>query len=159
MTVIHLSADGLSATTADVSGSNSNSDAFFQSFNKRLRDVCVNPHDGSLYVALNGAQYPGSGPNIIKKFKNEAWVGVENSVYSENVSVYPNPTSEILNVDFNANQLGGTFQIFSFTGSLLEEGKINANKLSLDISKWEVGAYFIVTQSGVGTTSKTFVVK
>jgi hypothetical protein len=41
MTVLHLSADGQSLTTADVSGSNTNADAFFQSFNKRLRNLYI----------------------------------------------------------------------------------------------------------------------
>jgi glucose/arabinose dehydrogenase len=159
MTVIHLSADGLTATTADVSGSSTNSDAFFQSFNKRLRDLCVNPHDGSLYVALNGAQYPGSGPNIIKKFKNEAWVGVQSIETSENVMVYPNPTSNALNVQFSSNQMGGTFQIYSFTGSLVQEGLINATSMTIDVQNWEAGSYFIVSNATVGTTSKTFVVQ
>ena len=30
----------------------------------RLRDLCVNPHDGSIYVATNGSSYPGFGPNL-----------------------------------------------------------------------------------------------
>jgi glucose/arabinose dehydrogenase len=159
MTVLHLSADGQSLTTADVSGSNTNSDAFFQSFNKRLRDICVNPHDGSVYVALNGAQYPGAGPNTIKKFQNLVWAGVQNEGLSQNLNVFPNPASERVTVEFSSNQLGGNYSVYSFSGALVAEGKISTLKNELNVSEWSKGNYFVVSESSIGTTSKTFIVQ
>jgi hypothetical protein len=159
MTVLHLSADGQSLTTADVSGSNSNADAFFQSFNKRLRDICVNPHDGSVYVALNGSQYPGSGPNTIKKFQNLVWAGIQNEGVSQNLNVYPNPASERVTVEFSSNQLGGNYSVYSFSGALVAEGKISTLKNELNVSEWSKGNYFVVSESSIGTTSKTFIVQ
>jgi glucose/arabinose dehydrogenase len=159
MTVLHLSADGQSLTTADVSGSNSNADAFFQSFNKRLRDICVNPHDGSVYVALNGAQYPGAGPNTIKKFQNLVWAGIQNDGISQNLNVYPNPASERVTVEFSSNQLGGQYSVYSFSGALVAEGKISTLKNELNVSEWSKGNYFVVSESSIGTTSKTFIVQ
>ena len=73
--------------------------------------------------------------------------------------VYPNPTSNALNVQFSSNQMGGTFQIYSFTGSLVQEGLINATSMTIDVQDWEAGSYFIVSNATVGTTSKTFVVQ
>ncbi len=61
MAVIHLSEGGKSATK---------NDKFLASLNERIRDICVNPHTGAVYIALNGADYPGVAPNIIKEFKN-----------------------------------------------------------------------------------------
>ena len=159
MTVLHLSADGQSVTTADVSGSSTNTDAFFQSFNKRLRDICVNPHDGSVYVALNGAQYPGAGPNTIKKFQNLVWAGVQNEGLSQNLNVFPNPASERVTVEFSSNQLGGNYSVYSFSGALMAEGKIATLKNELNVSEWSKGNYFVVSESSIGTTSKTFIVQ
>jgi hypothetical protein len=86
-------------------------------------------------------------------------VGVESIETSENVMVYPNPTANALNVKFSANQLGGTFQIYSFTGSLVQEGNITSSSMTIDVQNWEAGSYFIVSNATVGTTSKTFVVQ
>jgi glucose/arabinose dehydrogenase len=159
MTVLHLSADGQSLTTADVSGSNSNADAFFQSFNRRLRDICVNPNDGSVYVALNGSQYPGAGPNTIKKFQNLVWAGIQDNSVFQNLNVYPNPASERLTVEFSSNQLGGSYSVYSFSGAIVAEGKILTLKNELNVAEWAKGNYFVVSESSIGTTTKTFIVQ
>ena len=36
----------------------------------RIRDVCVNPHNGAIYFATNGFNYPSSGPNTIIEYIN-----------------------------------------------------------------------------------------
>jgi hypothetical protein len=119
----------------------------------------VNPHDGSVYVALNGAQYPGAGPNTIKKFQNLVWAGVQNESLSQNLNVFPNPASERVTVEFSSNQLGGNYSVYSFSGALMAEGKIATLKNELNVSEWSKGNYFVVSESSIGTTSKTFIVQ
>ena len=65
LSVLHLSDDGQSVESED---------QYFSEFNQRIRDICVNPYNGTVYMALNGPGYPGSGPNIIKEFRNEAFI-------------------------------------------------------------------------------------
>ena len=49
---------------------------WFASYGQRIRDVAVNPYTGAVYLAFNGPSYPGSGPNIIKEFRNMDYVPV-----------------------------------------------------------------------------------
>lgn len=64
LAVLHLDETGMLVTSED---------SYFDNFG-RLRDVCINPHNGALYIATNGGSYPGSGPNQIVEFLNENWV-------------------------------------------------------------------------------------
>jgi len=153
LSVIHLSPDGLTATCTDAT------DTYFVGLNKRLRDICVNPYTGALYVALNGTAYPGSGPNIIKEFRNMAYQAVPNIEAEQRVSLFPNPTSEILNMKFATDQLGGVYSIYGFNGMLVKQGKINSSTMQVDAKEWSKGSYFIVVESLIGTTTKTFIVQ
>ncbi|PCJ81965.1 MAG: hypothetical protein COA49_03095 [Bacteroidetes bacterium] len=64
LSIMHLSANGLTVLSED---------QYFSNFNQRIRDVCVNPYTGAVYMALNGGNYPGSGPNEIKEFRNYSY--------------------------------------------------------------------------------------
>ncbi|MEN9347476.1 MAG: hypothetical protein RLZZ77_987, partial [Bacteroidota bacterium] len=120
MSVIHLSADGLTATSVDAE------DTYFQSFNRRIRDLCVNPNTGELYVAFNGAQYPGSGPNAIKKFSNLEYLGIQNNgAKGQNIALFPNPIEDTARLEFTSSFLGSTCQVFSFSGQLMGEFKVD----------------------------------
>jgi len=39
-----------------------------------IRDVCINPHTGSIYVATNGFSHPGMQPNRIIELSNESYI-------------------------------------------------------------------------------------
>lgn len=64
MGILHLSEDGLRVTQ---------NEKRLTELKQRIRDICVNPHTGAVYVALNGAGWPGQGPNVIKEYKNDAY--------------------------------------------------------------------------------------
>lgn len=154
MTVIHLSEDGLSATSVDAE------DSYFQSFNRRIRDLCVNPTTGELFVAFNGASYPGSGPNAIKKFSNLEYLGVQNyTVKGQNISLFPNPIEDTARLEFSSSFLGATCQVFSFSGQLMGEFKVDQTNMGLDCTNYAPGNYFLSATSAEGTISRTFVVK
>lgn len=154
MTVIHLSEDGQTATSVDAD------DTYFQSFNRRIRDLCVNPHNGALYVAFNGASYPGSGPNAIKEFTNLAFVGVNNvDAKTQSIELFPNPVEDSANLVFSPTFLGSTYQVFNYTGQMVLESKVDQTQMTLDVSELTQGNYFLTCTSAQGTVSRTFVVK
>jgi hypothetical protein len=41
----------------------------------------------------------------------------------------------------------------------MAEGKIATLKNELNVSEWSKGNYFVVSESSIGTTSKTFIVQ
>ena len=154
LSVIHLSADGLSATCVDAD------DTYFQSFNQRIRDLCVNPHTGALYVALNGVNYPGSGPNIIKEFRNLAYQPTATPVYKnrQDVKVYPNPTAGNLNLEVTPLLVNAPYEIYAFNGQKVASGIFNQTLNVIQTEGWSKGQYFIRAANAMGTITKTFVV-
>lgn len=151
LSVLHMSADGLTIDSED---------QYFASFNKRVRDICVNPHTGAVYVAFNGAQYPGSGPNIIKEFRNMDYLAVNetSAAIDQTMTVFPNPASQYANVELSADFMGSTMVVYAFTGEVVAEVKVNASTMKVDCSAWAAGNYFVKASSAKGTITKTFVV-
>ncbi|MFM1999215.1 MAG: hypothetical protein RL204_1162 [Bacteroidota bacterium] len=152
LSVLHMSSDGLAIESED---------SFFSEFNKRVRDICVNPYTGAVYVAFNGSQYPGAGPNMIKEFRNMAFVGIEQpkGVSSQTLSVYPNPANDFTTLEFSNDFMGATYTIYSFTGEKIAESNITSTSVRVDCSAYAAGNYFVKATTAKGTITKTFVVQ
>ncbi len=152
LSILHLSADGLAIESED---------QYFASFNRRIRDICVNPYTGAVYVAFNGGSYPGSGPNIIKEFRNEAFVGVQESkkTIDQSLNVFPNPASSETNLEFSADFIGKVYSVYSFNGELVAEKSVTSTLERLNVSTFAAGSYFVKATSDKGTITKTFIVK
>jgi len=74
----------------------------------------------------------------------------------DNIKLYPNPTNSILNIDI----LDGNFDevmIFSASGKTVYEGQANVNKLSVDVSQFAVGMYFVRFVSNGKAVTKRFI--
>ena len=151
LSVLHLSDDGLAVDSED---------QYFASFNRRIRDICVNPTTGAVYVAFNGAQYPGSGPNMIKEFRNMAYGSnsVSDITASQNLTVFPNPVNASATLTFSESLIGSTYAVYAFNGQKVVENKITSTQQTLDCSAFAAGSYFIKASSDKGTITKTFVV-
>ncbi len=149
MTVLHLSDDGLSVTSEE---------SFFSSFNLRIRDLCVNPYNGTLYVAFNGSTYPGAGPNKIKEFTNLDFVSVQeaNKEVVQDMKLYPNPAETITFIEVTESLVGEKLQVYGADGVLVKEIKITSNSFSLDISDLTMGNYFVSASSSLGTITRAF---
>jgi hypothetical protein len=81
-----------------------------------------------------------------------------NSLYIPNqIQVYPNPTSGILNVDLQGKELDKLF-IYNSLGQLIQvvENNILEDQSSIDVSHFPNGFYFIVIQSGQQLYSTKF---
>ena len=152
LSVLHLSDDGQSVESED---------QYFSEFNQRVRDICVNPYNGAVYMALNGTNYPGSGPNIIKEFVNEAFVvdNVSEVKVEQELNVYPNPAQDELNFEFDDNFLGTSYRVIAFSGQEVLKDYVADNKMSIDVSEWAAGKYYVVAHTHLGMVTKTFIVE
>ncbi|MCC6600260.1 MAG: PQQ-dependent sugar dehydrogenase [Crocinitomicaceae bacterium] len=152
MTVLHLSGDGLSITGED---------SYFSQFNQRIRDICLNPYTGAVYVAFNGVQYPGSGPNLIKEFRNLNFNAINKPTRSsiQEISIFPNPAEDRTVIQFSESFYGSNFTIHSFSGKLMTEQKVDRDAVEIDCSRWGAGNYFLTATSSLGTITKTMMVK
>jgi glucose/arabinose dehydrogenase len=151
LSVLHMSEDGTEVVSED---------QYFASFNQRIRDICVNPYTGAVYVAFNGPGYPGEGPNKIKEFVNESYNAVsESKVVTQELNIYPNPATTEINLEVSASLVGGTYQVFANNGDVVSEGKINSESFKIETTKWSAGNYFVKATSAKGIITKTFVIK
>ncbi|SNC77537.1 Por secretion system C-terminal sorting domain-containing protein [Hymenobacter gelipurpurascens] len=71
--------------------------------------------------------------------------------------VYPNPTSDVLNVPVPEG--GAMLTVYSLAGSKLLQQKATATHATLNVQNLPVGTYLLVIQSGSGASSKHRFVK
>lgn len=57
-------------------------------------------------------------------------------------TLFPNPTSNQVNIQCDLSQLGSTYSLHDFTGKQLSEGKLSATSTLLDLSGFPQGVYF-----------------
>ena len=148
LSVLHLSEDGFSVTSED---------QYFSSFNQRIRDVAVNPYTGSVYVAFNGTSYPGSGPNIIKEFRNEAFASAVAEIPAQlKPLAFPNPCTDRIQFEWENDLAGVEYTVYAFSGESIAQGQVLNQPLVLETGDWSVGSYFIVLSHSEGERSATF---
>lgn len=152
VSILHLSADGLSVESED---------QYFTSLNQRFRDVCVNPYTGAVYVALNGANYPGAGPNKIKEFRNMAYntQSVMQPTEGQLFKMFPNPAHDSISIEVSPSLVGQTMSIYSYDGSLVREEIVRSSNQQINISNLNSGNYWAVMTSALGTITTNFVKK
>ncbi len=149
VSVLHLSEDGMSVTGED---------KYFTTLNQRFRDVCFNPYDGSVYVALNGTGYPGSGPNKIIKFSNNEFVSVDNlDNKSHLIYVFPNPAGDSITLDIVESLIGKKARFYSISGKLVKEITLRSVQELVDITELSKGSYWIVAGESGEKISRSFI--
>jgi hypothetical protein len=84
-------------------------------------------------------------------------VGLANSLKAIGIKVYPNPTSEELNITITNKFLGSTYKILDPIGKKVLDGKINNTNTTIDVSTLSKGYYLL--QIGDGTVSYKFIVQ
>ena len=151
LTQLKMSADGLSVVEQNDYLTNLG----------RLRDICVNPYDGSIYVATNGPQYPGSGPNRIVQYTNEAFIINNTSTIENNqfIKVYPNPMKATGTFSFSENFIGADYEVISFSGEVVMKKTITQTTEEISTAQLAAGMYYIKAENKEGVITRTFVVQ
>ncbi len=122
----------------------------------------VQPYDGTsqdvwvLRVDSNGCEVPGCALNT----------GIEQFVASSNqLTVYPNPTNEILNVQYSVNDptcTDATLQLIEMgTGRILLTKKVpcNSTQTQIDLNEFANGVYSLSIQSNLNAPKVIRIVK
>lgn len=127
----------------------------------RIRDVCINPHNGAIFFATNGESYPSSGPNRIIEYRNLLYTSVADYDNDETQFVKAFPTilekGDNLNVSFSDNFMSKTLEIFGMDGVkvgeqlLVTDTYVNTNAL-------DAGQYFVMASNENGTITQKFVI-
>ncbi len=90
------------------------------------------------------------GPNYIP-------AGIENTSNINKVSMYPNPASDVLNV--NGTEKIDQVSIVNVVGQEVLVTEVNATNYSIDISSLESGIYFVNIETGNQRTVKKLTIK
>ena len=78
-------------------------------------------------------------------------VGINENVANE-VSIYPNPTSDILNISTNSNDLS-ELTVKDITGKIVLKQNFN-NKITINTENYSKGIYLIDVKNNLGTVSE-----
>lgn len=121
----------------------------------------VTPTSGRLLVKFSSDNVSeGEG------FELEYWAlisGVENISGIENVQVYPNPATNVINIDYStANAENITFQLMDITGRVVAMNQVNhsggTSTHNIDVSSLSNGVYVLKIQSSQGAVTKKVIV-
>jgi hypothetical protein len=85
-------------------------------------------------------------------------VGIQNTENKESISVYPNPSTGIVNIDFKQG-FNGLIQIENTLGAKIYEEQVevlNSETKTIDLSKFANGTYYVNVQSKNSTEIQKF---
>jgi len=138
-------------------------DEYFKDYG-RIRDVCINPHTGSIYFATNGGSYPSRGPNrIIEYFNPEFETSTEELEFSTDqfLNVSPNPISQSqkLDIEMSDSFIGSQIELYSMNGEKIKTLKSNSKNFILETNLLSTGAYFIKASNKKGIITKKIIIK
>ena len=74
-----------------------------------------------------------------------------------NVLLYPNPVSDILNINAYGFSANSTIEIYSALGQKVLETKVTSATKVIPVTELPSGVYFCRINSGTGNTTKTFI--
>jgi len=61
-------------------------------------------------------------------------------------AIYPNPTTDLVTIEFSGYMLGTTLQLSDVQGRILMEISVQSNKETLSVGQFETGTYFLSIQ-------------
>ena len=79
------------------------------------------------------------------------------SLIEETLSVYPNPASDLLNINSNNQIL--RVKILNYTGQIVSDNKFNNKELIINTSVYNSGIYFIQIETEKGISTKKVIIE
>jgi hypothetical protein len=90
-------------------------------------------------------------------------VGLNDELFANSISMYPNPTSNVLNVTFEfSNTVDMTTEIYNAVGQVVYTSTmddVTSSNLTVDVSDLSSGVYFVVFNDGNRTETRRLVIQ
>lgn len=150
--LLHLNADGTEIEFDE------NEDIIL-SDKGRIRDICVDPNSGTIYIATNGPQYPSSGPNKIFSYTPAGTDNVTEKSSIQQLNIYPNPSAGDVKFEVSEQLLGGTYTVISYDGKEVLSGNITSTDFQIKDGELNAGSYYVIVKGDLGFISRTFIVQ
>ena len=146
-----ISPNGIVSTVAG--SSQGFADGFGTTAKFNLAEALVTDQYGTLYVA-------DANNYRIRKITLPPLGVEENNFTTLNMKIYPNPTHDILNIELTKMPyLSSQIIISDITGKKLISQYLNFQNISLDMSNYSKGIYFVSLIAKNNTISKKFILK
>jgi hypothetical protein len=87
----------------------------------------------------------------------QSYASVNEQLNIAQVSIYPNPTSKELNIEF-PNVMNCTLQLNDLLGQEIKSEKINLQRVQIDVDDLSDGIYFLKMKSEKGTITKKLII-
>ncbi|ESU30016.1 hypothetical protein FLJC2902T_05060 [Flavobacterium limnosediminis JC2902] len=142
--IIRLNPNGLKDTTFNAGSG----------FNGVVRSTTLQP-DGKIIIGGNFTTYQGTiSSSKLIVLNGDAVLSNQDFVNENHVSLWPNPTQNILNIN-NLNHVISTVSIYNLEGKLIHENT-NAGT-TIDVSNLASGLYLAVIKTEKGAFTKKFI--
>lgn len=83
-------------------------------------------------------------------------LGIEEHEINLYAKVYPNPTTNIINLSVGSTNITGmSYQLYDYTGKVLANGKVESENTSIPMSRYPQATYLLSVTKG-NKTIKTF---
>ncbi|MGH1339330.1 MAG: T9SS type A sorting domain-containing protein [Aureispira sp.] len=114
------------------------------------------------WIGFGSDQVPALGLYITGR-SNKIAVSTVNDLEGADFSVYPNPATAVLNVEFSLeNATDVTYIVTDMTGrvvNMIQSNNVTNDVQSIDVSEMAAGVYMITAKTEKGTSTKRFTVK
>jgi hypothetical protein len=107
----------------------------------------------------SAASSPTDMPLPAGIFEQDPGTAVQDMNASQMLSVYPNPSSDMLSVSLGNDMLNSRYEMMDITGKIIQKGLFNEKVNQLDVSRFNTGMYFLRITSGDKVMSESFIVK
>jgi hypothetical protein len=145
---------------------------YYMNASQTRTDTIINPSPLNTEDAAGAVSWNwiGFGSDIVPSIglyitgrSNVINVSTVSDMEGAELSVYPNPTSDVLNVEFSLEDAADvTYIVTDMTGrvvDLVQSYNITNDVQSIDVSKFAAGMYMITAKTDKGTSTKRFNVK
>ncbi len=105
----------------------------------------------------NPADDDTNGNSIADYLENAVALGVNNFAIQNEVTIYPNPASSILNIENKSNESVAAISIYNLNGALVKEVKSSTSLQSISVSDLQSGIYFVKIQMNSQVVNYKFI--
>jgi len=82
-------------------------------------------------------------------------LGTDNSVFENNISVFPNPTNTTLNISTTKNQTIASIELYSILGKKV----LTTKAKTINISKYQPGIYLLKISTNKDKLTKKIIIQ
>jgi hypothetical protein len=107
----------------------------------------------------NPADDDTNGNSIPDYLENSVFLGVNNFDIQNEVTIYPNPASSVLNIDNRSSEAISAIAVYNLSGSLVDEVKSTSSLQSISVAALQSGIYFIKIQMNSKVINYKFIKK